>query len=39
VERDEDQIAILVGLADQLLEILARQQKREARYAPDDYYR
>jgi len=39
VERDEDQIAILVGLADQLLEILARQSAREARYAPDDYYR
>jgi hypothetical protein len=39
VERDEDQIAILVSLADQLLEILARQRGRESRYAPDDYYR
>jgi YqaJ-like viral recombinase domain len=38
VERDEDQIAILVGFADQLLEILGRQRQREAQYPPDDLY-
>jgi hypothetical protein len=38
VERDEDQIAILVGFADQLLEILGRQRQREAQYPPEDLY-
>ncbi|MGO4689846.1 YqaJ viral recombinase family protein [Glaciibacter sp. 2TAF33] len=38
VDRDEDQIAILVGFADQLLEILARQRQREAEHPPEDIY-
>ncbi|WP_022884497.1 YqaJ viral recombinase family protein [Glaciibacter superstes] len=38
IDRDEDQIAILVGFADQLLEILTRQRARAAKYPPDDDY-
>jgi len=38
IERDEDQIAILVGLADKLIEILHRQTTRAPEYPPYDPY-
>jgi hypothetical protein len=38
VDRDEDQIAILVGFANQLLEILGRQRQHEAQYPTGNIY-
>ncbi|MFT2817213.1 YqaJ viral recombinase family protein [Leifsonia sp. A12D58] len=39
VDRDEDQIAILVGFANQLIDILDRQATKNAQYPPYDDYR